>query len=247
MKLFLRTLTLFCALFPLSGCNGAKKTPDVMPQAVPAQEYHDTTTMREKNPGSLFNDTEADQLFGDGRARRVGDLVVVKIVEQTAAKTKADTTAKKNNSNNYGVGAFFGASETALVPVVSANLPGMNSAKTDPTYKMLALDTRSTSNLNGTGETKRENNVKTAMAARVIRVMPGGLLQIEGARETRVNEETEYMVLTGVIRAKDVAADNSIMSTQIADASISYYGKGVLADKQKPGWFTRLMDNIWPF
>ena len=85
------------------------------------------------------------------------------------------------------------------------------------------------------------------MAARVIRVLPGGMLQIEGAREIRVNEETEYMVVRGLIRAKDVDAENSILSTQIADASIEYYGKGVLTDKQKPGWFTRLMDNIWPF
>jgi flagellar L-ring protein precursor FlgH len=248
MKLFFHTLALACALFLLSGCNGAKKSPAVMPQAVPAQEYHDTTAMREKNPGSLFNDAEADQLFADGRARRVGDLVVVKIMEQTAAKTKADTTAKKDNSNNFGIGAFFGHNEVPLIPFTpNAHLPNVNNAQTDPNYKALALDTRSNSNLNGTGETKRENNVKTSMAARVIRVLPGGLLQIEGARETRVNEETEYMVLTGVIRAKDVAADNSIMSTQVADASISYYGKGVLADKQKPGWFTRLMDNIWPF
>jgi flagellar L-ring protein precursor FlgH len=248
MKLFFRTLALFCALFLLSGCNGAKKSPTVMPQAVPAQEYHDTTAMREKNPGSLFNDAEADQFFADGRARRVGDLVVVKIMEQTAAKTKADTTAKKNNNSNYGIGAFFGHNEVPLIPFTpNAHFPNVNNAQTDPSYKALALDTRSTSNLNGTGETKRENNVKTSMAARVIRVLPGGLLQIEGARETRVNEETEYMVLTGVIRSKDVAADNSIMSTQIADASIAYYGKGVLADKQKPGWFTRLMDNIWPF
>ncbi len=87
----------------------------------------------------------------------------------------------------------------------------------------------------------------SSLAARVLRVLPGGLLQIEGAREIRVNEETEYMVVRGMIRSKDVDADNSIYSTQIADASIEYYGKGVLADKQKPGWFTRLMDNIWPF
>ena len=247
MKFFFRTLALGCALFLLSGCNGAKKSPSLLPQAAPGQEYHDTAVMREKNPGSLFNDAEADQLFADGRARRVGDLVVVKIMEQTAAKTKADTTAKKNNNNNYGVGAFFGQSSVAMVPIVNVNPPGVSSARTDPNYNALALDTRSISNLNATGETKRENNVKTSMAARVIRVLPGGLLQIEGARETRVNEETEYMVLTGVIRSKDVAADNSVMSTQIADANISYYGKGVLGDKQKPGWFTRLMDNIWPF
>jgi len=247
MKFFFRTLALGCMLFLLSACNGAKKSPGVVPQVVPGQEYHDTATLREKNPGSIFNEAEVDQLFADGRARRVGDLVVVKIMEQTAAKTKADTTAQKNSSNNYGIGAFFGAPTVSMVPIANVNPPGVRSARTDPSYNMLALDTRSLSGLNSTGETKRENNVKTSMAVRVIRVLPGGLLQIEGARETRVNEETEYMVLTGVIRSKDVAADNSILSTQIADASINYYGKGVLADKQKPGWFTRLMDNIWPF
>jgi flagellar L-ring protein precursor FlgH len=247
MKFFFRTLALSCVVLLLSGCNGSKKNPSVIPQTVPAQEYHDTAAMRVNNPGSLYNETEVDQLFGDGRARRVGDLVVVKIVQQTAAKTKADTTAKKNNSNNYGIGAFFGQTDVAMVPIVGLNPPGVKNARTDPSYTALALDTRSNSNLNGSGETKRENNVKTSMAVRVTRVLPGGLLQIEGARETRVNEETEYMVLTGVIRAKDVAADNSVLSTQIADASINYYGKGVLADKQKPGWFTRLMDNIWPF
>ena len=248
MKFFLRTFVLGCSLILLSGCNGAKKSPAVMPQAVPAQEYHDIAAAREKNPGSLFNDAEADQLFADGRARRVGDLVVVKIMEQTTAKSKADTTAQRNNSNNYGIGAFFGHNEVPLIPFTpNARFPNVNHAMADPTYASLSLDTRSNNNLNAKGETKRENNVRTSMAARVIRVLPGGLLQIEGARETRVNEETEYMVLTGVIRSKDVAADNSIMSTQIADASIAYYGRGVLADKQKSGWFTRLMDNIWPF
>ena len=55
------------------------------------------------------------------------------------------------------------------------------------------------------------------------------------------------MVVRGTIRSRDVDTDNTILSNQIADASIEYYGRGVLADKQKPGWFTRLMDNVWPF
>jgi len=247
MKFFFRILALGCALFLLSACNGSKKSPSAIPQVVPGQEYHDTANLRENNPGSMFNEAEADQLFADGRARRVGDLVVVKIVEQTKADTKANTTSKKDNTNTYGIGSFFGAASVPFIPIVNVNLPGVRSAKTDPTYNRPALDTRSSGNLNATGETKRENYVTTSMAARVIRVLPGGLLQIEGARETRVNEETEYMVLTGVIRSKDVGADNSVLSTQLADLSINYYGKGVLADKQKPGWFTRLMDNIWPF
>ena len=81
----------------------------------------------------------------------------------------------------------------------------------------------------------------------MVNVMPDGLLQVEGARETKVNNETQYLVVSGLIRSRDVAADNSIMSTQMADAQIAYYGKGVVSDKQKPGWFTRLMDHVWPF
>ena len=116
-----------------------------------------------------------------------------------------------------------------------------------PAVGLPVLNTSSASDLNGTGKTKRENYVTTSLATRVLRVLPGGLMEIEGAREIRVNEETEYMVVRGMIRSKDVGADNSVLSTQIADASIEYYGKGVLADKQKPGWFSRLMDNVWPF
>ncbi|MDR0466606.1 MAG: flagellar basal body L-ring protein FlgH [Deltaproteobacteria bacterium] len=247
MKLFFRALALVCIIVHFSGCNGAKKNPAVMPQVGPAQDYHDASAHRTSNPGSLFDNTEAEQLFADSRARRVGDLVVVKITEQTAAQTKADTSSQKNGANSYGIGSFFGQSEVYMVPIANYNPPGVKSVRPDPTYGRMALDTLSSSTMNGTGQTKRENNVRTSMAVRVTRVMPGGLLQIEGARETRVNEETEYMVLTGVIRSRDVAADNSILSTQVADLGINYYGKGVIADKQKPGWFSRLMDNIWPF
>ena len=147
--------------------------------------------------------------------------------------------SNKDGSNDYQVAAMFGKSKTGFVPLVGI---GPQARVGTP-----VLNTSSVSDLSATGKTKRENYVTTSMAARVLRVLPGGLLQIEGAREIRVNEETEYMVVRGMIRAKDVDAENSVYSTQIADASIEYYGRGVLADKQKPGWFTRLMDNIWPF
>ena len=191
------------------------------------------------NPGSLFAASEQDTLFSDSRARRVGDIVVVKLVENTKAQNKAETSSKKNSGNDYQVGALFGQSSSGFIPLLGVG----------PTSKVgvPALSSSSASDLSATGKTKRENYVTTSLAARVIRVLPGGLLQIEGAREIRVNEETEYMVVRGMVRTKDVSADNSVLSTQIADASIEYYGRGVLADKQKPGWFTRLMDNIWPF
>ncbi|MEG2171809.1 MAG: flagellar basal body L-ring protein FlgH [Desulfovibrionaceae bacterium] len=230
---------LSATLLLLPACQGSKKRPVIQPPIVPAQEFNETA--KRNNPGSLYAESDIDPLFSDSRARRVGDIVVVKIIETTKAKNKADTSTSKTNTNGYGVGANFGYNNAAMFPIVGAGPTG-------PVGKgNLIFDSTSNSALSVTGETKRENNVTSSIAARVLRVMPGGILQIEGAREIRVNEETQYMVVTGTIRTRDVAADNSIMSTQMADASIQYYGKGVLADKQKPGWFTRLMDNIWPF
>lgn len=230
---------LSASLLLLAACNGSKKSPVIQPPVVPAQEFNETAQVN--NPGSLYAASDIDPLFSDSRARRVGDIVVVNIVETTKAKNKADTSSSKTNTNGYGVGANFGYNNAAMFPIAGVGPKGPVGQGN------LVLESTSGSALSVTGETKRENNVTSSIAARVLRVMPGGILQIEGAREIRVNEETQYMVVTGTIRTRDVAADNSIMSTQMADASIQYYGKGVLADKQKPGWFSRLMDNIWPF
>lgn len=232
----------FLALALLVGCNGPKHTSMPQPPIQPTAQFNEGAQVN--NPGSLFAASDVEPLFSDNRARRVGDIVVVKIVESTKAKNKADTTTKKDSGNDYGVAAAFGNSSVRMFPFLpasDANPNGQVDAKL-PLFK-----TGSKSDLTAKGETKRENTVTTSLAARVLRVLPGGLLEIEGARQTRVNEETEYMVISGTIRARDVDADNSILSTQIANANIQYYGKGVLADKQKPGWFTRLMDNLWPF
>ncbi len=230
-----------CAVFPLcAACSGStNRTPSIRTTMTPPQEYRQEENLP-NNPGSIFAASDSDTLFSDSRARRVGDIVIVKLVENTKAQHKAETSVDKDNNNNYGVSALMGQTKVGFLPFVGIGPRGR--VGTNP-----LVASNSVSDVNSTGKTKRENYVTTSLATRVIRVLPGGLLQIEGAREIRVNEETEYMVVRGMVRAKDVTADNSVLSTQIADASIQYYGKGVLSDKQKPGWFSRLMDNVWPF
>ena len=224
---------LFCV-----ACGGSPtRRPALHPPVTPQQEYRQEAAAN--NPGSLFAASEADTLFEDSRARRVGDIVVVKLVENTKAQNKAETSSNKKSSNDYQVTNMFNRGHAGFIPFMPIG--------PQPSVGIPILDTNSASGINATGKTKRENYVTTSLATRVLRVLPGGLMEIEGAREIRVNEETEYMVVRGMIRSKDVGADNSVLSTQIADASIEYYGKGVLADKQKPGWFSRLMDNVWPF
>jgi flagellar L-ring protein precursor FlgH len=232
---------LFTAFLLCFGCGGsAHRRPGLHQPVTPPQEYRQETSGAD-NPGSLFAASEQDALFSDSRARRVGDIVVVKLVENTKAQNKAETTANKDSSNDYQVPNLFNATQVGFLPLTGYGPQGPVGRNTS------VLNSTSVSDLSATGKTKRENYVTTSLATRVLRVLPGGLLQIEGAREIRVNEETEYMVVRGMVRASDVDANNSVLSTQIADASIEYYGRGVLADKQKPGWFTRLMDNIWPF
>jgi flagellar L-ring protein precursor FlgH len=231
-------LSLLTMQAALSGCNATTINPTPAPVIAPVQTYTERQDSY-NNPGSLFSEASSNMLFEDSRARRVGDILLIKIVENTKAKQKADTTADKTSSIGLGVTSLLGFK--SIKPVLLGG-PFAGAIGDTP-----LVEAESTSALDATGETKRENYVTTTLGARVISVLPNNVLQIAGAREIKVNEETEYMVITGLVRGSDVLADNSVLSTQLAESKISYYGKGVLADKQKPGWLTRLLDNIWPF
>ncbi len=194
------------------------------------------------NPGSLFDPASADYLLADNRARRVGDVVMVNIVEEASSKLTADTTADRDSSINLGVSSMFGKEDTRLLPFgPSFGLKG------DVGEDKTMVKANAATTFEGTGETKRESTVTATVAARVVKIMPNGLMQIEGSREVKVNEETQVLVVRGLIRSKDITPDNAILSSYVADAHIEYYGRGVLADKQRPGWLTRLLENIWPF
>lgn len=226
----LALLLLFAAM-GAGGCASerATPTPTPIPSITPVQNYTEPESVY-NNPGSLYSETGPSMLFEDSRARRVGDLILINIVENTKAQTKANTTAKKENTHELGIAALFSQKEILGAKVGAAPM----------------LSAESTSDFTSTGTTKRENYVTTTVGGQVIQVLPNGVLQVAGVREVKVNEETEYMVITGLVRTNDIMSDNSVMSTQLANSKIEYYGKGVLADKQKPGWLTRLLDNIWP-
>ncbi|GIX47077.1 MAG: hypothetical protein KatS3mg131_1288 [Candidatus Tectimicrobiota bacterium] len=99
----------------------------------------------------------------------------------------------------------------------------------------------------GKGSTERKNSVTATLTAVVREVFPNGNLYIEGTKEVIINNERQYLILSGVIRPEDIRPDNSITSDQIADVRIVYSGSGVVSDKQRPGWLGRLLDVVWPF
>ena len=245
-KQMLKKAAIFVFLAFLAACApAAKQSTPVTVFTPPAPEI--VMDREVENPGSLFDPDQASYLFTDNRARRVGDIVVVNIVENVSATNKATTKSEKDSSLNFGVENFFGQSRMRALPLgAPLGLRGGIGFNT-PVGTTPMIKASSASKFNGNGETKREANVSASVAARVVKVLNGGVLQIEGARQIKVNGETQIIVVRGLVRARDVGPDNSISSTYLADAKIEIYGQGILADKQKPGWLTRILDHIWPF
>ncbi len=189
------------------------------------------------NPGSLFDTNRSEFLYDDNRATRVGDIVLVKVAENSSSRIKSETKAKKDNTVTYGVTAM---PETGLIG--SIPLAATLGAKSG-----MSIDAKSLSDLKSNGETKNESDFEATVATRIVRRLPGNLLQVEGARRIRVNHETQFLVVRGLIRQRDIQSDNTISSTSLAEAQIEIYGQGVLTDKQRPGWLTRILDNVFPF
>ncbi|MFZ5760736.1 MAG: flagellar basal body L-ring protein FlgH [Thermodesulfobacteriota bacterium] len=187
--------------------------PDVQPKNAVAAE------------GSLFSDTSLD-LYKDSRAARVGDIVIVEIVETSNGKKKARTKTERESTVAGGITQLFGLTSILDKSNVEAELQN---------------------DFEGKGETERNSTMTATLSARVVEVTPEGNLVIQGYREIRVNNETQFLVLSGLVRPRDISPTNSIKSTHIADARIDYSGTGVVGDKQQPGWLARGLDMIWPF
>ena len=111
----------------------------------------------------------------------------------------------------------------------------------------IAVGGSSVSTLKGEGDTSRGGKLQARLTARVVKVLDNGNLLIEGRRQLTLNAEDQFIVITGVIRSEDIMADNWVLSSNMADARIVYTGSGILADKQHPGWMTRVLDWGWPF
>lgn len=190
----------------------------------------------ETAPGgaSLFR-TGAGAFFRDQRASRVGDIVTIRINIADSATVDNSTTRTRNGSETGGIAGLLG-----LESKLGKLLPG----NPDPSR---LVDTSSTSNATGTGNTTRSEQINMTMAASVADVLPNGNLLIRGRQEVRVNYELRELVVTGVIRPEDIARDNSIRHSQIADARISYGGRGQLTDAQQARWGQQIYDALFPF
>lgn len=228
--------------FVLAGCGSSARMPasaanmDAALRTPPIQLYPDPPT---KTEGSLFNDEAKANLFSDFRAKNVGDIVTINIVENSKASKNAQSTLNKDHSLQAGITALMGL-ENFHHPLIT-NVLGTDwnpSAGINASYK---------SKFTGQGKTTRDETMTAQISARVIQVLANGDLVIRGSREITVNNEKQYMIIQGVIRPQDVTPENTVTSNHVADAKIDYMGEGDISNQQRKGWLSRALDYIWPF
>lgn len=187
-----------------------------------------------KTVGSLWQEENGRAyLYEDLRAMRVGDILTIKIMEKQAGSKSADTEANRESSMENSL-----TGNTIGIPGMALNLFQANS---------LGIQTAAQHKFQGKGATSRADTLTGTMSAHVMEVMPNGDLRIEGRREVTVNSEKQTMLLSGVVRRVDVDTRNTVLSTAIADARIEYTGLGVVDEVQRPGWFQRVMNYLYPF
>jgi flagellar L-ring protein precursor FlgH len=189
---------------------------------VPAPDY---------SSGSIWQASSAS-LTEDLKARRKGDMVTVVISEQASASKEATTSTKKDSSISAGIPNFMGLETTAVKNWMDLNK---------------LLNASSGTKFDGAGSTTRKENLTATITATVVDVLPTGNLRIAGRRNVKVNNEDQIILLEGTVRPRDISRENIISSSLIADARITYSGKGIVSDRQKPGWMMNIIDKVWPF
>lgn len=187
--------------------------------------------------GSLWSETGGMHLYPDIKARRVGDVVTVRIVEDPEAKLNANTKTSRSSSIQARL-KYLG-----YMKALAEKNPRLAQNPGEDDLINAALDSK----FDGKGSSDRDGHVKAYVSALVLKVLPNGNLYINGKREIKVNNEIQYITISGIIRVVDIDTFNEIPSTYVANARINYSGIGALADKQKPGWLGRVVDHVWPF
>ncbi len=207
------------------------ENPTTRPGYKPVQMPMPALQPASYNPNSLWrNGSRA--FFKDQRANQIGDILTVKVNFSDKANIANETMRARVNKEDSGVDNFFGKQK---LPILNSALP----------TRIFTGDSSSLSN--GSGAVQRQEALTTNVAGVVTQVLPNGNLVIEGRQEVRVNFEVRELIVAGIVRPEDIESDNTIDSAKIAQARISYGGRGQLTDVQQPRYGQQVLDVLLPF
>lgn len=180
--------------------------------------------------GGLYQAGYGMNLFQDGKAYRVGDLLTIVLEERTNAQKRASTSTSKDQSIGFGAPNLFGSPvQLGSKDVLSASVSQGNE-------------------FSGDGSSSQSNSLSGNVTVFVSEVLPNGNLIVRGEKQLTLNQGSEYVRFSGIVRPSDVKPDNTVLSTRVANAEIVYSGEGSMADSNRMGWLARFFNGpLWPF
>jgi len=219
----------------LVGCNTAPKRD---PAYAPVRPVVAAETPQ--GNGSIYQSGFEKSWFENIRARRVGDMLTIKLAEKTDAKKEATTATKKANTTTISNPTILGSTPQFSAP---GFLPLANN--NDNT---LAFGLSSASDFSGEGESEQNNELTGDITVTVIEVLANGYLVIRGEKRIGINQGNEYVRVSGIVRPTDIDSDNTVLSTRLADPTIVYVGDGAVADSNSIGWLAKFfISALFPF
>lgn len=187
--------------------------------------YPEIARAERLDQASLFQAGQGRYLFDDSRANRVGDIVTIRLEEQTTSRKSAETTYNKSSDQNVGEPTLFGS----MIDDLTSQF-------------------QSDSEFNGGAESDQSNSLRGTISAVIAEVLPNGLLVVQGEKWLNLNRGEEYVRVSGLVRPEDVDGFNTVSSLRLADARIAYSGTGDFADTNKAGWLSRFfLSPLMPF
>lgn len=226
MKKLVRLCIAISLIIFLSGCVTKAPKPDnpyFAPVKMPSFE-----TPKPIN-GAIYHASTSRDIYSDGRAQRVGDIITINLTEQTQSSKQSSTSLDKSTDVNVPSPTLMGEPVTVFGRELSAGIGGESSFSGDSSSNM-------------------SNQLNGNITATVHEIFPNGVLLVRGEKWLNLNQGDEYIRVSGLVRPQDIAADNSIASTRLADARITYSGTGATADTNVMGWLGRFfISALMPF
>ena len=188
-----------------------------------------------QNNGAIYQAGFEQNLYDDRKAFRVGDIITITLNEKTQASKKANSDIQKDSKTKMGLTSLFGSGMTTNTPIGGGDLS-------------LSAEYGGSRDAKGDSQAGQSNSLTGSITVTVAEVLPNGILSVRGEKWMTLNTGNELVRIAGLVRADDIATDNTVSSTRVADARITYSGTGAFADASQPGWLDRFfLSPLWPF
>lgn len=188
-----------------------------------------------QNNGAIYQAGFEQNLYDDRKAFRVGDIITITLNEKTQASKKANSDIQKDSKTKMGLTSLFGSGMTTNNPIGGGDLS-------------LSAEYGGSRDAKGDSQAGQSNSLTGSITVTVAEVLPNGILSVRGEKWMTLNTGNELVRIAGLVRADDIATDNTVSSTRVTDARITYSGTGAFADASQPGWLDRFfLSPLWPF